>query len=130
MARVDCAAGSPSFNSPGVLYFDVDLDERVLGSALSALLWISAEPSALTAAGTAIAAHPEAPWVGATTGPTNLLASVVCADTGHLYRYLTTQIAALSGVRRSGLRPGPFRLPGLLRGLLSGLDGRGASQVL
>jgi DNA-binding Lrp family transcriptional regulator len=89
----------------GVLYFDLDLDERVLGSPLSALLWISAEPSALTAVGTAIAAHPEAPFVGATTGPTNLLASVVCADIGHLYRYLTNQVAALSGVHHVETAP-------------------------
>jgi hypothetical protein len=45
--------------------------ERVLGSDLSAMLWISAEPSARTTAGTAIAAHPEAPWFGADTGPSS-----------------------------------------------------------
>jgi len=65
----------------GALYFDVDLDERALGSVLTGVLWISAEPRALTAVGTAIAAHPEAPFIGATTGPTNLFASVICAGT-------------------------------------------------
>jgi DNA-binding Lrp family transcriptional regulator len=89
----------------GALYFDVDLDERVLGSVISAELWISAEPSALTAVGTAIAAHPEVPFAGATTGPTNLLASVVCTDTGQLYRYLTTQIGELAGVRHVETAP-------------------------
>jgi DNA-binding Lrp family transcriptional regulator len=81
----------------GALYFDVDL-ERPLGHAFSALLWISADPGALGAVGTAIAAHPEAPFVGATTGPTNLFASVVYADTGHLYGYLTNEIGQLPGV--------------------------------
>jgi DNA-binding Lrp family transcriptional regulator len=89
----------------GALYFDVDLDERAFGNVISAVLWISAEPSALTAVGTAIAAHPEAPFIGATTGPTNLLASVVCADTAHLYRYLTTQIGELAGVRHVETAP-------------------------
>ncbi len=89
----------------GALYFDVDLDERVLGGVISAELWISAEPSALTVVGTAIAAHPEVAFVGATTGPTNLLASVVCADTGQLYRYLTTQIGELAGVRHVETAP-------------------------
>lgn len=89
----------------GVLYFDVDLDERALGGALTAVLWISAEPSALPAVGTAIAAHPEAPFACATTGPTNLFASVVCADTRHLYRYLTTQIGELTGVRHIETAP-------------------------
>lgn len=89
----------------GALYFDIDLDERVLGSAVSAELWISAEPRALTAVGTAIAAHREVAFAGATTGRTNLLASVVCADTGHLYRYLTTQIAELAGIRHIETAP-------------------------
>jgi len=89
----------------GALYFDVDLDERVLGSAVTAELWISAEPRALTAVGAAIAAHAEVAFAGATTGPTNLLASVVCADTAHLYRYLTTQIGELAGVRHIETAP-------------------------
>lgn len=89
----------------GALYFDVDLDERVLGSAVSAELWVSAEPRALTAVGDAIATHPEVAFAGATTGPTNLLVSVVCADTGHLYRYLTTQIGELSGIRHIETAP-------------------------
>lgn len=89
----------------GALYFEVDLDERALGSAVSAELWISAEPRALNAVGTAVAAHPEVAFAGATTGPTNLLASVVCADTRHLYRYLTTQIGELAGVRHIETAP-------------------------
>ena len=92
----------------GALYFDMDLDERVLGGVLTGVLWISAEPRALTAVGTAIAAHPEAPFIGASTGPSNLFASVVCADTGHLYRYLTTQIGELAGVRHVETTP-PIR---------------------
>ncbi len=89
----------------GALYFDIDLDEHVLGSTVSAELWISAEPRALNAVGTAIAAHSEVAFAGATTGPTNLLASVVCADTGHLYRYLTTQLGELAGVRHIETAP-------------------------
>ena len=89
----------------GALYFDIDLDERVLGGAVSAELWISAEPRALIAVGTAIAAHPEVAFAGATTGPTNLLVSVVCADTGHLFRYLTTEIGELPGIRHIETAP-------------------------
>lgn len=89
----------------GALYFDIDLDERVLGSAVSAELWVSAEPRTLTAVGNAIAAQPEVAFAGATTGPTNLLVSVVCTDTGHLYRYLTTQIGELAGIRHIETSP-------------------------
>jgi hypothetical protein len=37
--------------------------------------------------------------------PTNLFANVVCADTGHLYRYLTTQIGELARVRQVETAP-------------------------
>ena len=52
-----------------------------------------------------IAAQPEVAFAGATTGPTNLLVSVVCTDTGHLYRYLTTQIGELAGIRHIETAP-------------------------
>jgi hypothetical protein len=38
--------------------------------------------------------------VAATSGATNLCASVVCPDTNALYTYLTTRIAALAAVER------------------------------
>jgi len=40
-----------------------------------AMLWLSVEPSLLDETGRAMAAHAEIPFVAATTGPTNLLAS-------------------------------------------------------
>ena len=82
----------------------MDLDERALGSVITAVLWISAEPRALTAVGTAIAA-PRSTLHRLHHRPTNLFASVVCADTGHLYRYLTTQIGELGGVRQVETAP-------------------------
>jgi len=83
----------------GALYFDIDLDTRALGLTTGAMMWASVEPARLEAAGQAMAAHPEIPFVGATTGPTNLVASIVCADERHLYQYLTHRFAALPGVR-------------------------------
>lgn len=38
-------------------------------------------------------------FVAATTGPTNLMATVVCRDVGPLHTYLTRRLASLSGVR-------------------------------
>jgi DNA-binding Lrp family transcriptional regulator len=82
----------------GLLYFELDIDNRVLGLNEHALLWLSVEPARLEEAGNALAAHPEIPFAAATTGPTNLVASAVFRDTRHLYEYLTGELAALPGV--------------------------------
>ena len=82
----------------GLLYFEVDIDNRVLGMNVHAMLWLSVEPAQLAAAGRAMADHPEIPFAAATTGPTNLVASAVFRDTRHLYEYLTGELAGLPGV--------------------------------
>jgi DNA-binding Lrp family transcriptional regulator len=81
-----------------LLYFEVDIDNRVLGINVQATLWLSVEPARLDEAGRALAGHPEIPFAAATTGPTNLLASAVFRDTAHLYEYLTGELAGLPGV--------------------------------
>ena len=83
----------------GLLYFEVDIDNRVLGINVHAMLWLSVEPARLAEAGRAVAAHPEIPFAAATTGPTNLVVSALFRDTRHLYEYLTSELAALPGVR-------------------------------
>ncbi len=85
--------------SAGLLYFDIDFDERLYGLHLSAMLWLTVEPAHLEAVGKAIATHPEAPFVGITTGPTNLVASGLFRDTQHLYEYITGRLAELEGIR-------------------------------
>ncbi|AXX30509.1 Lrp/AsnC family transcriptional regulator [Actinosynnema pretiosum subsp. pretiosum] len=82
----------------GVLYLDVDVDAALLGVGARTLLWLSVAPAHLAEAGTALAQHPEVAFAAATTGPTNLCATAVCADQRALYRYLTTRIAALPAV--------------------------------
>jgi DNA-binding Lrp family transcriptional regulator len=104
----------------GVLYFDVDVETEVLGLWTSAMLWLSVEPSQLELGGQRVASHPEVPFVAATTGPTNLLATVHCRSPEHLYNYLTGRLQTVPGVtavettplirtlKRSGsLRPPP-----------------------
>ncbi|WKE73085.1 Lrp/AsnC family transcriptional regulator [Streptomyces sp. WP-1] len=82
----------------GVLYLDLDVDWHVFGQNARTLLWLSVEPAHLEEAGRALAGHPEIAFAAATTGPTNLYASVVCANQRDLYRYLTTRIAALPAI--------------------------------
>ncbi|MFJ6601720.1 Lrp/AsnC family transcriptional regulator [Streptomyces lydicus] len=83
----------------GVLYYDIDYDLRQYGYGVMVALWLSVAPAELAATGEALAAHPEVAFAGATTGPNNLFASVLCRDVGALYTYLTTRVAALPGVR-------------------------------
>ena len=82
----------------GVVYFEVDVDNRVQGLNVHALLWLSVEPARLEEAGRALATHPEIPFAAATTGPANLVASAVFRDPQHLYEYLTGELADLPGV--------------------------------
>jgi len=83
----------------GLLYFDIDVDDAVLGVTTNVMLWLKVEPASLDAAGRAVAAHPEIPFAAATTGPTNLAVSAVFRDVRHLYAYLTTRLADLPGLQ-------------------------------
>ncbi|MEU3501327.1 AsnC family transcriptional regulator [Streptomyces hundungensis] len=82
----------------GVLYLDLDVDWRMFGAHARTLLWLSVAPAHLEEAGHALAGHPEIAFAAATTGPTNLYASVVCGDQRELYRYLTTGVAGLPSI--------------------------------
>lgn len=82
----------------GVLRYEVDLPMSALGYRAEARLWMSVRPSELVATAQALAAHPEVSFAAVTTGPTNLMASVVCKDHPDLYRYLTERVASLEGV--------------------------------
>lgn len=84
--------------SRGALYFDLDIDGEVFGVATRTLLWLSVAPARLAEAGRALAGHPQIAFAAATTGPTNLFATVVGRDARALYQYLTGGIAALPEV--------------------------------
>jgi DNA-binding Lrp family transcriptional regulator len=88
-----------SLRDRGVLFFDVELDNRLLARGVEAVLWLKVEPAALHAAGTALGAHREVAFAAACTGPFALLAYVSTPDPGSLYGYLTTSVATLPGVR-------------------------------
>jgi DNA-binding Lrp family transcriptional regulator len=89
----------------GVLYLDLDLDESAFGIGTRAHLLMSVAPARLAAVGAAMACHPEIPFVAATTGASNLAASVLCRDDYDLYRYLTERIASLDGVAAVEILP-------------------------
>lgn len=82
----------------GVLLYDLDVNTRYLGFRAQAQLWMSVPPADLAAAGQALAGHAEVAYAGATTGPANLIATVVCRDARALYRYLTERVGALKTI--------------------------------
>jgi DNA-binding Lrp family transcriptional regulator len=89
----------------GVLYLDVDVEESAFGIGTWAHLWMSVAPARLADVGRALAAHYEIPFAAATTGASNLMASVLCRDDHALYRYLTERIARLDGVTALEVSP-------------------------
>ncbi|PXX54627.1 DNA-binding Lrp family transcriptional regulator [Nocardia tenerifensis] len=82
----------------GVLYFDLDFAVGRMGYGVRAALWLRVRPAELDAVGRAMVEHPEIVFAAATTGPTNLMASMICRDTPHLYRYITERLGALDGI--------------------------------
>ncbi|HVT71377.1 MAG TPA: AsnC family transcriptional regulator [Trebonia sp.] len=103
----------------GLLYFDIDIDDQVLGVRANVMLWLTIEPSALDAAGRALAAHLEVPFAAATTGPTNLAASALFRNTRQLYAYLSTRLAGLPGLQKVESAPiiGTVKRAGTLPGV-------------
>jgi DNA-binding Lrp family transcriptional regulator len=63
-----------------------------------ALLWLSVAPAHLHEVGEEFATHPEAAYVAATTGSTNLVTSVVCSRVPDLYRYITERVSVVPAV--------------------------------
>lgn len=94
-----------ALRSAGALFVDVDIDERLLGVHANTLLLMSVPPAALSSVGAALAEHEQVAFAGATTGATNLVASLMCADVYALYDYLTDRLAAIPAI--SGIETVP-----------------------
>lgn len=102
--RPPSPAGIEALRSSGALFFDVDLDDVVLGISAKAMLWMSVAPD-LDGVATALAGHSELAFVAATTGPANLLALVLCPHLEALHHYLARRLAALGMVNRIETAP-------------------------
>ena len=84
----------------GVLRLDVEVAPGVFGFSVQCLVWLTATPARLSRVAQALAADPEAAFVGATTGAHNLIAIVICRNADALHAYLTDRIGTLDGVDR------------------------------
>ncbi|MFI6870671.1 Lrp/AsnC family transcriptional regulator [Nocardia sp. NPDC050406] len=87
------------------IFFDVQLDDALLGANTQALLWMSVAPARLDEVASELAGHPELAFVFATTGPNNLVAQVMCSDTGALHHYLTRRLGTFEAIRTLEVAP-------------------------
>ena len=105
--RVDRPAPPEHLLRTGALFFDVEVDPVLFGYTARVLLWMSVAPAHLETVGQALPTHPEVVFAAATTGATNLVATVICPDMAGLYDYLTRRIGPLPGRRTRRDGPGP-----------------------
>jgi DNA-binding Lrp family transcriptional regulator len=81
------------------IFFHLDVAHELIGLHSVATLWFTVAPADLAAVGARLADHLELAFAGATTGQSNIMASALCANPAELYRYITTKVAAIEGVR-------------------------------
>lgn len=84
----------------GVLQLDVEVDSGLFGYSVQCMLRLSVVPGSLAHVARALAADPEAAFVGTMTGSHNLVAVAVCRDAAALDTYLTERVGTLDGVER------------------------------
>ncbi|HEU5266141.1 MAG TPA: Lrp/AsnC family transcriptional regulator [Jatrophihabitans sp.] len=89
----------------GVAYLDVDVAAAALGFGTSAYLWLTVTPAALASAGAALAREREVAYAAAISGAHNLSAAVICRDLEALYRFVTSRVGAIAGVRSLEISP-------------------------
>jgi DNA-binding Lrp family transcriptional regulator len=81
------------------VFFDIEIDDAVFGITTQALLWASVPPAHLEEVAVTLAKHEELAFVAATTGPTNLVAHILCTDPAELHYYLTHRLGPLDAIR-------------------------------
>ena len=94
-----------TLRASGVLYFDIDFHRSAPGAGVPTLVWLTVSPRDIATVGAALAAQPEVAFAAATTGRTNVYASIVPTSTPALYDYLTGPLAALPGVQQIETAP-------------------------
>jgi DNA-binding Lrp family transcriptional regulator len=79
----------------GLLYFDLEVANQLLGYPVDALLWLGVAPAEIQRVGEALARAPETTYTAVLTGPASLVVSVISRSTADLYRFITDRVGAL-----------------------------------
>jgi DNA-binding Lrp family transcriptional regulator len=77
----------------------------LIGYTSETILWLTVGPARLGAVAEALATHQEIAYAAATTGPSNVVAFVVCRDHADLYDYLATRLGTTPGVQHVETAP-------------------------
>ncbi|PRY27521.1 Lrp/AsnC family transcriptional regulator [Pseudosporangium ferrugineum] len=88
-----------ALTASGAIRFDIDASVTRLGFRNVAHLWLTVAPADLAAVGSRLANHRQLAWAAAVTGSAALVANALCRDAAELYRYLTTEVAAIPEIR-------------------------------
>ncbi|WP_093803852.1 Lrp/AsnC family transcriptional regulator [Streptomyces sp. Wb2n-11] len=83
----------------GAVRINVGFPPARLGYRKRAMLWLRVAPGALQTVGEVLSGHPQTDLVAATTGPSNLVATVICRDATELYLYLNHHIGSLPDIQ-------------------------------
>jgi DNA-binding Lrp family transcriptional regulator len=83
----------------GILRMRTVVEPEVLGLTVNAFVWLSINPTMLSAAGGALAKHPDVLMIAATTGNRNLCGEVAVASDSALYDFLSGTIGHLPGLQ-------------------------------
>ncbi|MFI9082064.1 AsnC family transcriptional regulator [Streptomyces sioyaensis] len=89
----------------GALTFEVEIVPSHFGLHTEAAIAACVAPHQLADTARALAHDPEVTWAAATTGPTNLVATVICHNREALYAYLTDRIGALKTINQLEIMP-------------------------
>ncbi|MGO1052355.1 Lrp/AsnC family transcriptional regulator [Crossiella sp. CA198] len=89
----------------GAIAITTEVDPRLLGYHLEALLWLTIQPAGLGKVAKVLAAHPATRMAATTSGPSNLLVAVVCRDGEDLYELLTGTLGALPEITGVDVTP-------------------------
>ncbi|WP_067502686.1 Lrp/AsnC family transcriptional regulator [Actinoplanes sp. TFC3] len=94
-----------ALTAAGLIRFDIDIAGVALGLRSVTTLWFTVAPADLASVGAQLADHRQLAWAAAVTGSANLVASALFTDAGALYRYLTTEVAAITEVQHCEAMP-------------------------
>lgn len=89
----------------GLVRFDVEIEAALLGYSFQCMLWLTVAPPRLAEVARALVDDPEAAFVGATTGPHNVVAIVVCRDADAVFEYVVDRVGTLPGIERIDTAP-------------------------
>ncbi|WP_433037001.1 Lrp/AsnC family transcriptional regulator [Actinomycetospora sp. CA-053990] len=89
----------------GVLRFEVDVEPRAVGMGCEAVLWLGVTPSRIPQVAKALDEHPAVAFAASTSGATNVVAFVLCADIDGLHDLLVGGLGVMTGIDRVDTAP-------------------------